>query len=89
MERKILVNRIVGFYFETGVLDEAELKKDEIKIVVDDCLNKVEHIETIITTIIRRARTYKKLDVEKLKEMLLELERLRLELEYKDYAKVS
>jgi len=89
MERKILVKKIVGFYFETGLLDETILKKDEIKLIVDDCLGKVEYIELIINTIIHRAKTHKNLDVEKLKEILIELEKVRLELEYKDYAKVS
>ena len=89
MERKILIERIVGFYFETGLLDESVLKKDEIIIVVGDCLKSVDYIETIINTIILRAKTHKNLDVEKLKEMLLELEKIRLELEYKDHTKVA
>jgi len=89
MERKILVERIVEFYFQTGLLNEAVLKKDEIKIVIDDCLGKEEYIETIINTIMLRAKTQKNLDIEKLKEILIELERRRLELEYKDYAKVA
>jgi len=89
LERKILIERIVGFYFETGLLDESVLKKDEIIIVVGDCLKSVDYIETIINTIILRAKTHKNLDVEKLKEMLLELEKIRLELEYKDHTKVA
>jgi len=89
MEKKILVEKVVGFYFATGLLDESVLKKDEIKVIVADCLEKAEYIELIINTIIHRAKTHKNLDVEKLKEILIELERVRLELEYKDYAKVS
>ena len=89
MERKILLERIVGFYFATGLLDETIMKKDETKIVLESCLNKPEYVEAIINTIITRAKTHKNLDIEKLKEILLELEKIRLELEYKDHAKLA
>jgi len=85
LERKILVNDIVEFYFMTNSLHESIIKRDEAKIVIDDCLEKAEHIETIINTIIIKLKTYRNLDIDKIKEMLLELERVRLELEYKNY----
>lgn len=87
MERKILVASIVDFYFKTGSLHESIIKKDEAKIIIDDCLTKAEHIETIINTIIIKLETYRNLDIDKVKEILIELERLRLGLEYKDYKK--
>lgn len=89
MDRNILVELVVKFYFDTGLLDESVLKRGEIKIIVDDCLDKPEYLETIINTIIIKAKTHKVTDVEMLKAMLLELERIRLELEYKEYNAVS
>ena len=88
MEKKILVEKVVGFYFATGLLDESVLKKDEIKVVIADCLEREEYVETIINTITYRVKTHKNLDIEKIKEILIELERIRLELEYKNYENV-
>jgi len=89
MERKIIVERIVAFYYETGLISEATFGKEELKAIVESCLEKAEYIETIINTIIIRAKTHKNLDIEKMKELLIGLERIRLELEYQDYGKVS
>ena len=89
MNRKILVEEIVDFYFNTGLLDEVTMNRDGVIATVESCLEKAEHIETIINTIIIRAKTQKNLDVEKLKRILIGLEMVRLELEYKDYSSME
>ena len=89
MERNVLVNRIVRFYFETRLLDESKMSKEELEDIIADCLNKAEHVETIINTIIHRAKTNRNFNIDELIEMQTELERIRLNLEYKENAKVS
>jgi len=89
MNKEILVNRIVGFYLETSLLDESRLSKEELAAQITSCLKKAEHLETIINTITLRARCHRNYDAKKLIEMLVELERIRLHLEYKGSAKVS
>jgi len=83
LERKELVEKIVEFCFETGLFDESLLSKIETKVMIESCLEKVEMVETIINIIILKSRTYKNLDIKKLKVLLIELENVRLDLEYK------
>jgi len=87
MERNILVNKIVRFCFDCEVLDETS-NQCETETIVDQRLDDVEFIENLINTVIVTSRGRKNLDVEQLKELLIELEKIRLELEYKDYSKV-
>jgi len=47
-------------------------------------LKDVSFIESLINTIIVKTKKSKDIDVEKLKELLLELEKIRLDLEYRD-----
>jgi len=89
MERRELVENITEFYFDTGLFDGSTQNEDETKLIIENCLGKVEIIETIINTIILRAKTHKNFDIEQLKKMLLELEKIRLELEYEDCDLIS
>jgi len=70
-------------------IDEADVFKEELEATITDCLNKAEHVETIINTIIHRAKTNRNFNIDELIEMQTELERIRLNLEYKENAKVS
>jgi len=84
MEKDILVEKIIRFCFDCEVLDKS-MNQSETATIVAKRLEDAEFVESLINTIITRARTLKDLDVKELKELLIELERVRLELEYKDY----
>jgi len=82
MERNILVNEIAAFCFSYGVFDKS-IRAREIKKNIKSQLDDVEFIESLINTLIVKTRNRKNIDIEKLKELLLELEKIRLDLEYK------
>ena len=83
MERNTLISAIVRFCFDyDGFID------DEIERKVESKLNEVEFIENLINTIVIKAKNSRNIDITQVKAMLLELEKIRLELEYKDYNKV-
>ena len=84
MEKKVLVEKIIRFCFDCEVFDKSTNQRETATIVAKR-LEDAEFVESLINTIITRARTLKDLDVKELKELLIELERVRLELEYKDY----
>ena len=50
-------------------------------------LNDISFVESLINTLTLKTKYRKNVDIEKLKEILLELEKIRLELEYKNYDK--
>ena len=84
MERNILISEIVKFCF-----DYNELIDSEIKAKVESRLKEPQFVETLINTIYLKAADSKNFDIEKLVAMLLELEKIRLELEYKNRNLVS
>ena len=84
MKRNILVNEIVTFCFTNEIFHKT-IKVSEIKNRVRICLDEIDFIESLINTIIIKTRISKNIDIEKAKELLVELEKIRLELEYKDY----
>jgi len=81
MEQKILTDKIIGFCFDHGVLDKSE-DVSTIKIMVEKGLEKEEFIENLINTIIHKTRSHPHVDVKQVIEILIELEKIRLELEY-------
>ena len=83
MERKILLNEIAAFCFKYQLLDKS-ISVNEIKDRIEKQLSDSTFIESLINTIIVRAKNDKTLNIERLKSLLLELERLRLEMEYTD-----
>ena len=86
MKRNILVEELACFCFVYGIFDQS-IEEHVIKSKIESGLEKVEFIESLINTLILQTNNCKHIDIEKLKELLLELERIRLELEYKDYIK--
>ena len=83
MERKYLVNEIVSFGFKYGLFNKS-IKASEIKSKINEGLQNSEFIENLINTIILTAKKRKNIDVRRLKELLFELDKLRLDLEYKE-----
>ena len=81
MKRNILVEEIMNFCLDYGVF--IELK--EIKSKIKQGLEQAELIESLINTIFLKAKSSKNMDIERVKELLIELEEVRLDLEFKDY----
>ncbi|MCL2400909.1 MAG: hypothetical protein FWC91_14355 [Defluviitaleaceae bacterium] len=84
MGKNVLVNEIVNFCFDYGVIHES-IDEDELKSIVYNHLEEEPFIENLINTIIIKSKSCPTLDIDRLKDLLIELEKIRLELEYKDY----
>ena len=67
-----------------GVIEKGANEND-IKRIIHKQLSEEEFIENIINTIISRTRTRNDIDTGKIIELLTELEKVRLELEYKNH----
>ena len=85
MERDILVDEIYNFCFDYGVL----VDKKAIKKNIEKGLGKAEIVESIYNMVFTKAKRGKVEDVERAKELLIELEKIRLDLEFRDKEKVS
>ena len=82
MERKKLANEIIDFGLKYGIFNITCGTK-EIKRRVYEQFEDVIFIEGLINMIIVKAKNLKDIDTNKLVELLTELEKLRLELEWK------
>ena len=83
MERTELINIIIDFFIEYKLLKKI-VRIDEIKKTIDEQLNDARFIESLINTIIIKTMKRKNVDIEKIKILLLELEEIRIDLEFKD-----
>ena len=72
---------VVNFCFDYGVL----LDKKEIRRKIKQGLEKAEFIEDLYNTIFKTAKSSKNMDITRVKELLIELEKVRLDLEFEDY----
>lgn len=86
MERKKLIKEITNFCIEQGIF-RGKATEGEIKIGIEVGLENIEFIESLINTIINRVGHEPNADIEKIKTMLLELEKIRLDLEYSEIYK--
>ena len=80
-ERNILINEIVSFGFKYKVFKNT-ISAAELKKLMIIGLEDFEFIENLINTIIVKTRNQEDLDVERTKNLLLSLEKIRLDLEY-------
>jgi len=83
VERNILVGKIVNFCFDYDILDDSSIAISEITDIIEQRLDEAHFLESLINTIIVKTKTCKHIDVDIVKELLIELEKIRLELEYK------
>ena len=83
MERKELINEIAYFCYEYRLFSKV-IEESEIKERIEKQLNESDFLESLINTIIVKTKNHKNMNVEKLTALLLELEKLRLEIEYKN-----
>ena len=82
MERKKLANDLTDFCLEYKIFNISCSVKG-IKQRIEEQFDDVIFVEGLINLIIVKAKDHKDIDTGKLVELLSELERLRLELEYK------
>ena len=78
MERDSLINEIISFCFDY----ELPIDKNELKAQIADKLKEAHFIESLINAIVIKAKNSQTINKDKVKRMLLELEKIRLELEY-------
>jgi len=83
MERKELANDIVDFALEYGVFNISGQICD-IKRRIEEQFIDFEFVEGLINMIIVKTKDKNDIDTGRLIELLIELEKIRLELEYKD-----
>lgn len=83
MKRKILINEIVKFNSKYSLFND-EVKADDLKNMIEIWLEDIEHVESLINLIIAKTSYVKIIDKKKLKIIRLELEKIRIGLEYKD-----
>ena len=81
MRREVLISEIIKFCLDYGVL----INENEIKTNIENGLSEADFIESLINMIIIKSKKSFGLDIRRVKELLIELEKIRLELEYKDY----
>ena len=88
MERKKLAHELTDFCLEYRIFNSTCGAK-EIKQKIEEQFDDIIFVEGLINLIIVKAKKLDGIDTFKLVELLSELERLRLELEYKTPAKAG
>jgi len=83
MERHELINEVIAFFYTYGIFQEA-FDEHELKSIIYHHLDEEAFVENIINVIITKAREREDIDTERLKALLIGLERIRLDLEYTD-----
>ena len=83
MDRHVLIDEIAGFGYDYGIFS-LSVGVNEIKRRIAYILDESEHIESLISAIIIKTKNTNDIDIERVKKILLELEKIRLDLEYND-----
>jgi len=82
MERTVLIDEIINFGLNYGLLKNPFVIK-RIRKNIEKELTEVEFVENLYNTIFSKAKERKVLRQKRIKDLLMELEKLRLELEDK------
>jgi len=80
-KKEIIAKEIISFCADYGVM----LNDKDIKRKIELCLSEAHLIEYVIGMIFIKAKRNRNIDIEKVKELLIELEKVRLEYEFKDH----
>ena len=83
MEKDILAGELACFCFVYGILGKS-IEENIIRSKIESGLENIGFIKALICTLALQSSDRSYIDVEKLKELLLELERIRLELSIKN-----
>ncbi|MCL2360693.1 MAG: hypothetical protein FWC73_02630 [Defluviitaleaceae bacterium] len=82
MERNVLIARIINFCFTYNVVNDESIEVSELTNVIEKMLEEAYFLESLINTIIIASKKHSGIDIEEVKTLLIELEKIRLELEY-------
>ena len=85
MERNDLAERLINFSVKNKLFEHSGRMTLEKSRIVEQ-LEKSEFVEGLIHTLILKTKHKKSVDKHELKKLLLELERIRLDLEYDECA---
>lgn len=80
MKKKVLIDEIMRFCFKYGIITNT-VQVEIIKRNVEEQLHDVAFVENLINTIFVKAKRFKNLGNKKVVRLIIELEKLRLELE--------
>jgi len=87
MKKDIFINELINFCFRYILFDKL-IEMDTIKCNLEKQLEDIDFVETLIREIMVKTKSHRGIDIEKAKMLLLELERIRINLEYKEYSPV-
>jgi len=82
LEKRALIARIINFCFTYKILDDESIEIGELTGVIEKMLEEAYFLESLINTIIIVSKKNKGVDTTEVKTLLIELEKIRLELEY-------
>ena len=81
MKKKKLVKEIIDFCFTYGLIDET-VKTYEMEIRIENALKQCAFIETLYNIILLETKKNRNANIKRTRELLLQLEELRLQLEF-------
>ena len=84
MKRKVLVNEIVDFCLYLKIFNRS-MGIIELRKGIDEQLDNIEQVETLIKDIQIKAKKSKGIDIARLKKLVMGLESIRFDLDFKDY----
>ena len=85
LRKETLINEIIKLCLDYGVL----INIDMTKIKIEDNLDEIAFIESVIGVIRKKAKNWGFIELSRVKELVIELEIIRIELEFKCYKPVS
>lgn len=80
MKKKVLIDEIMRFCFKYGIITNT-VQVEIIKRNIEEQLHDVAFVENLINTIFVKAKRFRNLGNKKVVRLIIELEKLRLELE--------
>jgi len=87
MDRTVLADKIASFCFDYHIIDLSKAQMIEVINQIESKLDEVEFVENLINIIFTKIRQHRNTNLEKAKELFLELDAIRWDLEFKDYNK--
>jgi len=82
LKKNVLIGKIINFCFTYNVLDDESIGVSELTDIIEKMLGEAYFLESLINTIIIVSKKHRSIDTTEVKTLLIELEKIRLELEY-------
>jgi len=87
MKRDIFINELSSFCYRYILYDKS-IDVDTFKRHLEHQLEDIDFVETLIREIIVKTQNRRDIDIETVKRIRLELETIKLNLEYQEYSAV-